>query len=62
MVLWLQFITCTGIILVSDMYLSKYGDIIAEKTAGPLLVQVSRNQLVTSISIIIALAVAVIVR
>jgi cation:H+ antiporter len=32
MALWLQFIACTGIILVSGMYLSKYGDIIAEKT------------------------------
>jgi cation:H+ antiporter len=32
MVLWLQFIACTGIILVSGTYLSKYGDIIAEKT------------------------------
>jgi cation:H+ antiporter len=32
MVLWLQFIACTGIILISGTYLSKYGDIIAEKT------------------------------
>jgi cation:H+ antiporter len=32
MVLWLQFIACTGIILVSGTYLSKYGDVIAEKT------------------------------
>jgi cation:H+ antiporter len=32
MILWLQFIACTGIILVSGTYLSKYGDIIAEKT------------------------------
>lgn len=32
MVLWLQFMACTGIILVSGIYLSKYGDIIAEKT------------------------------
>jgi cation:H+ antiporter len=30
--LWLQFIGCAGIILVSGTYLSKYGDIIAEKT------------------------------
>jgi cation:H+ antiporter len=30
--LWLQFIACTGIILVSGAYLSKYGDVIAEKT------------------------------
>ena len=30
--LWLQFIVCTGIILLSGFYLSKYGDIIAEKT------------------------------
>jgi hypothetical protein len=56
----LQFIACTGIILVSGTYLSKYGDISAEKTAGPLLAPVSRNHLVTSLSIIIALAVAVI--
>jgi cation:H+ antiporter len=32
MALWLQFIVCTGIILISGTYLSKYGDIIAEKT------------------------------
>ena len=32
MALWLQFIACTGIILVSGTYLSKYGDVIAEKT------------------------------
>jgi hypothetical protein len=32
MVLWLQFAFCTGIILVSATYLSKYGDVIAEKT------------------------------
>jgi cation:H+ antiporter len=32
MVLWLEFIACTGIILVSGTYLSKYGDVIAEKT------------------------------
>jgi len=32
MVLWLQFVACTGIILVSGTYLSKYGDVIAEKT------------------------------
>lgn len=32
MALWLQFIACTGIILVSGAYLSKYGDVIAEKT------------------------------
>jgi cation:H+ antiporter len=32
MALWLQFIACTGIILISGTYLSKYGDIIAEKT------------------------------
>lgn len=32
MMLWLQFIVCTGIILLSGFYLSKYGDIIAEKT------------------------------
>jgi cation:H+ antiporter len=32
MTLWLQFIICAGIILISGTYLSKYGDIIAEKT------------------------------
>ena len=32
MILWLQFIVCTAVILVSGTYLSKYGDIIAEKT------------------------------
>jgi cation:H+ antiporter len=32
MVVWLQFVICTGIILISGTYLSKYGDIIAEKT------------------------------
>jgi len=32
MVLWLQFILCTAIILFSGTKLSKYGDIIAEKT------------------------------
>ena len=32
MLLWLEFIACTGIILVSGTYLSKYGDVIAEKT------------------------------
>ena len=32
MVLWLQFVACTGIILLSGTYLSKYGDVIAEKT------------------------------
>ena len=32
MLLWLQFIACTGIILISGTYLSKYGDVIAEKT------------------------------
>jgi cation:H+ antiporter len=32
MALWLQFLVCTGIILVSGTYLSKYGDVIAEKT------------------------------
>jgi cation:H+ antiporter len=32
MLLWLQFVACTGIILVSGTYLSKYGDVIAEKT------------------------------
>jgi cation:H+ antiporter len=32
MLLWLQFAACTGIILVSGTYLSKYGDVIAEKT------------------------------
>jgi cation:H+ antiporter len=31
-ILWLQFIVCTAVILVSGTYLSKYGDIIAEKT------------------------------
>jgi len=60
MALWLQFIACTGIILVLGIYISKYGDIIVEKTAGPLLVQISRNHLVSSISAIIALAIAVI--
>jgi cation:H+ antiporter len=32
MVVWLQFAICAGIILISGTYLSKYGDIIAEKT------------------------------
>jgi cation:H+ antiporter len=32
MLLWLQFAACAGIILVSGTYLSKYGDVIAEKT------------------------------
>lgn len=32
MFLWLQFIVCAGVILISGTYLSKYGDIIAEKT------------------------------
>jgi cation:H+ antiporter len=32
MMLWLQFIACTGIVLIAGTYLSKYGDIIAEKT------------------------------
>jgi len=32
MAVWLQFIACAGIILLSGTYLSKYGDIIAEKT------------------------------
>jgi cation:H+ antiporter len=32
MALWLQFFACTGIILIAGTYLSKYGDIIAEKT------------------------------
>jgi cation:H+ antiporter len=32
MVLWLQFFVCTALILISGTYLSKYGDIIAEKT------------------------------
>ncbi|HEU4345684.1 MAG TPA: sodium:calcium antiporter [Candidatus Binatia bacterium] len=32
MILWLQFIACAGVILISGTYLSKYGDIIAEKT------------------------------
>lgn len=32
MILWLQFIVCTALIVVSGSRLSKYGDIIAEKT------------------------------
>ncbi|MBI4525662.1 MAG: sodium:calcium antiporter [Deltaproteobacteria bacterium] len=32
MILWLQFIACTVAILVAGTHLSKYGDIIAEKT------------------------------
>jgi cation:H+ antiporter len=32
MLLWLHFTVCTGIIFVSGTYLSKYGDVIAEKT------------------------------
>jgi cation:H+ antiporter len=32
MVLWLQFLACTAVIVISGTYLSKYGDIIAEKT------------------------------
>lgn len=30
--LWFQFIACTAVILVAGTYLSKYGDVIAEKT------------------------------
>ena len=30
--IWLQFIACSAVILISGTYLSKYGDIIAEKT------------------------------
>ncbi|MGB7946677.1 MAG: sodium:calcium antiporter [Candidatus Binatia bacterium] len=32
MTLWLQFIACTGVILIAGTYLSRYGDIIAAKT------------------------------
>ncbi len=32
MTLWLQFITCAAVIFVSGICLSKYGDVIAEKT------------------------------
>ncbi|HSE87348.1 MAG TPA: sodium:calcium antiporter [Candidatus Binatia bacterium] len=58
MVLWLQFIACAGIILISGTYLSKYGDIIAEKTGlgrtwiGVVLIAsvTSLPELVTGIS------------
>ena len=32
MILWLEFIVCTSLIVYSGIKLSKYGDIIAEKT------------------------------
>jgi cation:H+ antiporter len=32
MVAWLQFFACAAVVLISGTYLSKYGDIIAEKT------------------------------
>ena len=32
MVIWLQFIVCTALIVFSGSLLSKYGDVIAEKT------------------------------
>lgn len=32
MIIWLQFIACTAVILFAGMRLSKYGDVIAEKT------------------------------
>jgi cation:H+ antiporter len=32
MLLWLQFLACTGVIVIAGTYLSKYGDIIAHKT------------------------------
>ena len=31
-VLWIEFITCSALIVVSGAYLSRYGDVIAEKT------------------------------
>jgi cation:H+ antiporter len=32
LVLWLEFILCSGVIVISGIFLSRYGDIIAEKT------------------------------
>ena len=32
MIVWLQFVACTAVILFAGAKLSKYGDIIAEKT------------------------------
>ena len=50
MVPWLQFVVCTGIILVSGTYLSKYGDVIAEKTGlGRTWVGVALMASVTSL-------------
>lgn len=58
MAVWLQFIACAAVILVSGTYLSKYGDIIAEKTGlgrtwiGVVLIAsvTSLPELVTGIS------------
>lgn len=50
MFIWLQFLVCTGIILVSGTYLSKYGDVIAEKTRlGRTWVSVALMASVTSL-------------
>jgi cation:H+ antiporter len=56
--LWLQFIACAGVILIAGIYISKYGDIIAEKTGlgrtwiGVILIAsvTSLPELVTGIS------------
>jgi cation:H+ antiporter len=47
---WLQLVVCTGIILVSGAYLSKYGEVIAEKTGlGRTWVGVALMASVTSL-------------
>ncbi|HXG52792.1 MAG TPA: sodium:calcium antiporter [candidate division Zixibacteria bacterium] len=58
MVLWLQFLLCAGLILVSGVYVSRYGDVIAEKSGlgrtwiGVVLVAsiTSLPELVTGVS------------
>jgi cation:H+ antiporter len=58
LILWLQFIACAGVILIAGTYVSKYGDIIAEKTGlgrtwiGVILIAsvTSLPELVTGIS------------
>jgi cation:H+ antiporter len=58
MVVWFKFIACAGVILIAGTYLSKYGDIIAEKTGlgrtwiGVILIAsvTSLPELVTGIS------------
>ena len=50
MLAWLEFAVCTAIILVSGTYLSKYGDVIAEKTGlGRTWVGVALMASVTSL-------------